>query len=140
MAITPTPSLPQTPKSGKTTITSTYASAATSIYTGGSNGSKIVAVTASSCDTSNRDVMLGIANGGTFYPLGTATVTALAGQASSVVAVNLLDPTIICGLPVDNDGQVYLLLTSSLDVLQAKSLTTVTSSLNLYINSIGADW
>lgn len=140
MAITSTPSLPQTPKSAKATLTSTYTTTAISIYTGGSNGSKVVALTASSCDTASRDVMVGITNSGTFYPLGTASVTALAGQASSVVAVNLLDPTIINGLPVDNDGQVYLLLSSSLDVLQAKSLTTLTANLNIYFNSIGADW
>jgi hypothetical protein len=140
MSVTPLPAFPQTPKSAKVQILNADASALKTIYTGGANGSKITAVIATSSDTSNRDVTIGISRSGTFFPLATITVPLTAGQAAGVSAVNLLDPTIMKGLPVDNDGQVYIYLSDATDLLQAKALTTVTTAKEIDINSFGADF
>jgi hypothetical protein len=139
MAVVATPIFVQAPKNGKVQILNADASNLKTIYTADADGSKISAIIATSSDTSAREVTVGITNGGTFFPLGTFNIPITAGQVAGANAVNLLDPTIIKGLPLDNDGAPYLLLISG-DTLQAKALTTVTSTKEIDITAIGADF
>lgn len=108
------------------------------LYTGGSNGSKIVAIIVTSSDTAARDVQVGVTNGGTFIPLGTVTVPITAGTIAATGGVDVL--AACNGLPVDNDGQAYIFLLSASDTLQVKSLTTVTTALALNFTAIGGDF
>lgn len=140
MAKTPTPALPQSPKNSKVQILPADASGLKTVYTGGAEGSKISSIIATSSDTSARDVQIGITTGGTFFPLGTVSVPITAGQVTGTPAVNLLDPTVIKGLPLDNDGQPYIFLSSASDTLQVKALTTVTTAKEIDIIAFGADF
>jgi hypothetical protein len=115
----------QAPKLGLVEIANADASGLKTVVTAGANGSKVVGLMLSSSDTTARDVTWGISRGGTFYPLGTATVAITAGQIAATAGVNAFAAR--PGLPVDNDGQPYVLLQSG-DTLDIKALTTVTSA------------
>lgn len=109
------------------------------VYTAGSNGSKIIGLIAASTDTSSQNVQLAIQNGGTDYPLGNKAVPAGAGLNAGTIAVNLLDPTVIVGMPVDSDGNPFLYMVSG-DTLVIKSGGTITSGKTLTVNALGADF
>lgn len=140
MAITSTGSFPQTPKNGNVQILPADASALKTIYTGGSNGSKITAIMVTSNDTAARDLTWGITTAAVFYPLGTVTIPITAGTINSAAAVNLLDILKTPGLPLDSDGNPYVFLASASYTLQVKALTTVTAAKEIDVSAIGADW
>jgi hypothetical protein len=140
MAVTATPALLQTPKNSKVQILPADTTTLKTLYTGGANGSKIVAVFASSTDTSTRDVQIGVTRSGTFFPLCTITVAITAGTVAGTSPASLLSSSAIPSLPVDNDGQTYILLSDSTDLLQVKALTTVTGAKEIDITAIGADF
>lgn len=128
MATTPNSAiLPQTPKLGLVQIANADASNLKTVVTAGANGAKVSSLMLSSSDTSARDVTWGISRSGTFYPLGTVTVAITAGQIAATPAVNAFALTPCPGLPLDNDGQPYVLLQSG-DTLDVKALATVTST------------
>lgn len=135
-----TPVLPQTPFNAKVQILPADTTSLKTLRAGGSSGTKIVSVIATSSDTSSRDVMLGTTNGGTFYPIVTVNIPVTAGQVNTVNPVNCLAIGTITGLPVDNDGQSYIFLTNSTDTLQIKALTTVTTAKEIDVTCIGADF
>lgn len=139
MAVSATPVFPQTPNGGHVQILPADASALKTLYTAATNGSKVTAVIATSNDTTARDLTIGITRSSVFYPLGTITCAINAGQVAGTPALNLLDPSVIKGLPVDNDGQVYIFLVSG-DTLQVKSLTTVTTAKEIDLSCVAADF
>lgn len=140
MAVTATPVFPQVPKSFKVQILPADASGLKTIATGGTNGSKVNAIVVSSSDTAARDVSWGITNTSIFYVMGTVTIPITAGQIAATPAVNLLDITKTPGLPIDADGNPYILLASSSDTLQIKALTTVTAAKEIDVSAVGADF
>lgn len=140
MAVSRTPSLPQLPQSWKAQILPADTTTLKTVVTGGANGTKVVAVIVSSSDTAAQSVQLGITRAGVFYPLCTVSVPITAGQVSGAPPVNMLAPENCPGLPVDNDGQVYMLLSSPADAVQVKSLVTVTAAKEIDVNSFGADF
>lgn len=140
MTVTSTGSFPQNPKNGNVQILPADTTTLKTLYTGGTNGSKITGLIGTSSDTTARDVTWGITVSSVFYPMGTITIPVTAGQVNSVPAVNLLDLTKTPGLPLDSDGNPYIFLASASYALQVKSLTTVTTAKELDFNAIGADW
>lgn len=139
MAMTSLPALPQNPKSAKVQVLPADASGLKTVYTGGANGSKITAVIATQNDVANT-IVIGITNTAIFYPLATYTLPANAGQVAGTPSLNLLDPTVIKGLPIDNDGNPYIFLSSASDLLQVKVGTTVTAAKEVDVNAFGADF
>lgn len=133
------PTYPFQPQINRVQILPADASGYKTCYTAGTNGSKIVAVIATSIDGTARDVTLSITNGGTSYELGTKSVTIQAGTVTGTPAVNLLDTTVIIGLPTDSDGNPFLYLISG-DTLQVKALTTVTAAKYISVHVIAADF
>lgn len=117
----------QTPKRGMVQIANADASALKTVATAGANGSKVSSLILSSSDTSARDVQWGVSRSGTFNPVATVTIPITAGQVSGTPPVDLFSSTNAPGLPVDNDGQPYILMESG-DTLDIKALTTVTST------------
>lgn len=109
------------------------------IHTAGSNGSKVVAVTASSTDTSARIAQLWLTRSATSYLLGSVNIPAGSGTDGVVAAVNLLLSTLIPGLPIDNDGQRYLHLESG-DTFQVSCTTQVTSAKEVDFLCVAADF
>lgn len=133
------PTYPKQPQNGKVQITNATNLANVTIATPAANGSKLVAILASSTDTSGRDVQVKVTNGGTDFILGTKTVAANSGNAAGTPAVNLLDPTVIVGIPVDSDGNPFLLLISG-DTLTAAVLTQVTSGKVINLTAVYSDF
>jgi len=133
------PTFPKQPQNGKIQILNGTGTANVTVYTAGASGTKVVAILVSSTDTSPRDVQIKVTNGGTDYVLGTKTIPANSGTAAGTAAVNLLDPNVIVGLPLDSDGNPFIYLISG-DTLTAAALTTVTSAKAININAVVADF
>lgn len=133
------PTFPKQPLNSKVQILNATNLANVTIATPGGSGSKLVALLASSTDTSSRDVAVKITNAATDYVLGTKSVPANSGTVAGTAAVNLLDPTVMVGLPVDSDGNPFLYLISG-DTLTAAVLTQVTSGKAINLTAVYGDF
>jgi hypothetical protein len=117
------------------------------LFTPGSSGSKIVAVTAFSDDTTARDLRLTITRSATVYPLSTISIPIGAGNTNSVPPVAVLQTTQTAGLltaptgilPIDQDAQAYMFLQSG-DTLTASVLVAVTSTKQITVHVWGCDF
>jgi hypothetical protein len=109
------------------------------VLTPPTTGSKVVAIMVTSDDTSARDLQLVITKSGVDYPIGTTTIAITAGTIAATAAVNMLDTAKLPGLPVDRDGQRYLLLESGA-VLKAKVLVAVTAAKFVNIVALHSDF
>lgn len=127
-----------TPKNTKLQLGINDGTSARAVMSGAANGSKVVAVIATSDDTAAKDLKIGIIKSGTFYPIAAKNIPITAGQVSSVAAVNMLDPSYAQGLPVDNDGQPYLFLEST-DQLGAALIANVTSGKLISVTVVHGD-
>lgn len=141
MAVTSLPVFPQTPKVAAVAITTATTSVVT-VYTGGVNGSKVVGLVATTNSTSAAvDVAVNIATAAsTTYLIGTISVPLQSGFVSGTNSVNLLDPTIIKGIPTDNDGQSYVTLSSTGNSIQVQANTVVAAGKTIYVTAYGADF
>lgn len=127
------------PKVSNAEIANADASNLKTVVTGALNGTKVNSLTLTSDDTAARDVQFGVTQfGGSFFPLGTVTVPITAGTIAATPAVNALNRTACPGLPLDSDGNSYLLLESG-DTFQIKALTTVTATTKIYATAIHGD-
>lgn len=133
------PTFVRQPSNGKVNIVNADGQTQKTVYTAGASGSKITSLIATSTDTSSRDVEISITNGGTSYAIGTVSVVAGAGTSSGVNSVNMLNLSNIPGLPVDSDGQPYLLLISG-DTLTLSALVSVTTAKTITISAFGGDF
>lgn len=145
MAVTATPVFVQTPNITLTNYSSAQAAAAyVTIYTGAANCSKVVAVNVVSNATESHTLSLAVTRNSTAYVLGSYIISSTTGTGTdgATPSVNMLagGPTgLIPSLPVDNDGQRYLYLTS-LDTLQISSATSFTGGKKMDVICIGADF
>jgi len=139
MAVTPNSLVTvQTPFRASIAITNAMGTTAQSLKVGGTNGSKIVAIVATSTDTASRDFRFGILSGGTLYYLDTTTVPITAGTIAATAPVDFIGAS--TGLPVDNDGQKYIFLASASDTLQVQAVTAVTATFNVFFTCWGGDF
>ncbi len=129
----------KTPNNGAVQITTgTGSSNPVTVYTGGTNGSKIPGFMAVGVGTTNPfDVQWGASSGGTLYIYGTVSVPAGAGSTDSIPSVNIINATNSPGLTFDSDGNPFIFLASSAWSLQAKSpATSSTWTTGVVINLI----
>lgn len=104
------------------------------IATAGASGSKVVAVIATSTETANARVgQLWLTRSATSYLIGSFNVPINSGFDGSTQGVNAL--SLVAGLPVDNDGQVYFFLESG-DTLQVSFTTQVASGKEIDVFAI----
>lgn len=129
MAVQSSPVLPQTPKVSVTQFTSSSpvstvaGSTFATIYTGGTNGTKVTSVFVTNTSTSALIAAIltltsTVSGAAANYPIGSLVLPSLANYDSAVVGQNLFASATI-PLPVDGDGNPYLFLTSSLNTLAA---------------------
>lgn len=97
------------------------------IYTAPTAGARVTSLFLTSSDTANRDFFLYVLNGSTVNPIGIVNVPLNSGNASGVLAVDGLDPTVVKGLPIDNNGKRYIELMGSA-VLKFSALVAVTAT------------
>lgn len=110
------------------------------LFTAGADGSRVMAVNASTDDTAANVVGLyvQIAGAGTNFPLGVKSVAARSGDptnAAAVAAVNVLDLAAIPSL--DPDGSLAL---GPGDVLKAGVQAAVTAAKTLTLCAIAGDY
>jgi beta-xylosidase len=142
MAVTATPVFVQTPIVTPQSFVQGTDAAGTykTCYTAGANGSKIVALVASTTDgTTGHLITVAITRSATNYVVCNVNCPLNAGNDGTVAAVDLLNATINPGLPVDNDGQKYIILKSG-DTLSVTFATALTAGKTIYVTAIGADF
>jgi hypothetical protein len=152
MAVQSSPVLPQSPKIAVTQLSSTAtavsltSSTYTTLYTGGTNGSKITGVMASNTSTGaaiNAILTIGSTVSGAqlYYQVASATLPALTSAFDTVItSVNLFGNTTI-PLPLDGDGNPYLFLASTAYTLSV-GVSSAPQTTNGRVNfvAIGADF
>lgn len=134
-----TPNLPASANLGLVRIVQADASGQKTLFTAGSSGSKVSSVFALSDDTDARLITLSVLRSGTNYPVAVVSVPAASGTDGASPAINMLGATLSPWVPVDNDGQPYLLLNNG-DSLQVRSGSTVASTKTVCVGAIGADF
>src|SRR5882724_12564660 len=125
MAVQSSPVLPQKPALNLTQFTTTAtAGSFVTLYTGGTNGSKITSVSATNSSTGSTVLQLAAsstASGSLVnYIISAVTLPAGLGTDGSTPPATLLNAV---DFAIDGDGSPYLFLTSS---LQALTVTIVT--------------
>jgi hypothetical protein len=109
------------------------------VVTAGTNGTKVVGMTATSTDTSTRVAQVWLTRSATSYLLASVSIPAASGSDGTTVGINLMGTTLWPGLPVDNDGQVYLWLQSG-DTLKVSFTAQVTSAKEIDVMALSADF
>lgn len=139
MAVTATPVFVQLAKIDKAATTNAdSANTKKTIVTPGTNGSKVVAVFATSTETANaRVAQLWLTRSATSFLLGSMNVPVNSGFDGTVASANLF--SLMTCLPVDADGQPYLLLQSG-DTLQVSFTTQVASGKEIDVTAIYGDF
>lgn len=136
---------PQTPKITPQNFVQGTDAAGTykTLYTAGSNGSKIVAINVTTDDGSASHVLtLALTRSATDYTIGAYTLPVNSGSDGSTAGVNMMTGgpnTLINALPTDNDGQRYLFLESG-DTLRMTFATALTASKRINVVVVGADF
>ncbi len=117
------PTFVKTPNAQVTQITTGVGAnfAPVTLYTGGANGSKIVSCLITANTSQTQDVRLSVVSSLNTGYLTAVSVSSQAGFVSSVSPVSGLS---IAALPIDSDGNSYLLLPSSNWTLVAQATTT----------------
>ena len=134
-----TPFYFNSPKVSNATIVAADTTTAKTVVTAPAGGSKVTGLILASDDTSARDIQFGVTqSGGSFYPIGTVTVPITAGTIAATPSVNAINRSTCPGLPLDSDGNPYILLESG-DKLEIKALTTVTAAKTISATAIHAD-
>lgn len=136
---TATPIFPQTVKNYVAQIQNADGQTVKTLVTGGTNGSKIEALTISSSDTSARDVQLSLTISSVVYILGTVSIPATAGTVDNIVSVDILRSSQIPGLSYDANGNKILYVANGA-TLGIEALTTVTSGKAIQAIAIGGDF
>ena len=130
---------PAQPLFGLAQILNADASGQKTLLTAGAAGAKVTSIAAMSDDSSARLITLSVLRSAVNYPIAVVSVPANAGTNGTAAAANLLDESLSSWVPVDNDGQRYVLLEAG-DVLQVKSGSTVTSAKAVTICAVGANF
>ena len=137
------PTFVKTPNWGAVQITTgTGSSTIVTIYTGGTNGSKINSLFVTANTTAAFDIQWGVSSGGTFYLYDAISVPAAAGSSNLTPPVSLMSASAVPGLAIDSDGNPFIFLPSSAYSLQAKSPATSSTwttgtTMNIIAPSIG---
>ena len=149
--VTNTPVFPQTPKNTQTCFIQGTDTAGTykTIYTGGSNGSKIIAIWSGTNDdvshlatvrvstsTSNHCATNGTCGSGV-----AVTLAASSGYAASTPVANMVASTVWPGLPYDSDGNAMMYLSDNTQTIEATFATAFsTAGEHVCFNVIAVDF
>jgi hypothetical protein len=134
MAVTNTPIFPQTIKNAAVLINNATGTATVTLYTGGTNGSKIESIAITSTDTSARVLNIILTVSAVDYQIGTINVPIAAGtDAAATVSVSVLENnSMMPHLRKDSNGRTYLFLGSG-TILKFSTQVTVTAAKQINI-------
>ena len=134
-----TPIFPATIKSSVQQILPADTTAFKTLYTGGTNGTRIDAIFLSSTDTTNRDIQFYVSIGGTDYLLATVLVSQGLGNTNNVYSINAFQNLSFQMLNFDPNGNRYFYLEASA-ILKCKCTTTVTAAKVVAIHTQAGDY
>ncbi|MGH7460904.1 MAG: hypothetical protein ACREMA_07730 [Longimicrobiales bacterium] len=123
-----------TPKVGLQNIVNADGATLKDLVSAGASGSKVVAVMIATDETAQREARLWLTRSATAYLLGNINVPIGAGIGGAA-GVNLLSAVQIPGLPVDQDGQRYVLLESG-DKIQISVAVAVTAAKTIWFSAV----
>jgi hypothetical protein len=130
---------PSVPALGLVQIALADASNQKTILTAGASGAKVTSIFALSDDSNARVLTVSVLRSAVHYPIAVVSVPANSGTDGTAPAVDLLPAALSPWVPVDNDGQKYLLLEAA-DVLEVKSGSTVTTAKLVTVGAVGANF
>lgn len=102
---------------------------------GASNGTKVNGIWATSNDSTAHTMTVQLQRSGINYGGVTSTIPTSAGFSASSPAVNMMAPASWPGLPVDSDGNPFLFLQSTLDLLVATYSIAISTGISGVINA-----
>ena len=138
MAQNVNPTFVKTPNNGLVQISTGTGTANVTIYTGAANGSKVIALNATNQSSGTANIRFAITNGITTYIIGEANIPLSAGFVGGATpSVSLFSAGVAPGLPVDSDGNPYLILKSSADTLTAAAESTIVSGIINLVAIVG---
>ena len=138
MAVTPTGVYIQTINNTVASIANADAQTKKTIFTPGTNGSRINAILVSSTDTSARDIVVGITVSATNYDLAIVNIPVTAGTVNSAPTISYLTQAQFPGLCRDAYGNPYIDLKNG-NTLYAYAPVTITSGKQVNILAYGGD-
>lgn len=141
MAVTATPIFPQTIVNSPVTIVNADASNKKTVYTGGTNGSKVENILITNTDTVAYLLQFFFTISATDYLIASVNIPASSGNLATVVCVNPMATSTSWGpaLNLDANGNPYLYIANG-TTLKAASTTTVTAAKTITIVAQGGDF
>lgn len=129
----------QTPRAYKAQLLNASGTGLVTVASGGVNGTKITGLWASSTDTASNTVFVSVLRGAVSFTQVAVTLPANSGSLAGSPPVNLLASVNWPGLPVDSDGNPYMILESN-DSLQVSVQTAVTAGKAVNVNTVSGDF
>lgn len=108
-------------------------------YTAGTKGGRVYSLVANTNDTVAVNVVLYILNGSSVRPLGIINVPLSSGNVANTLNVNMLDSTVLKGLPSDMSGNRYIPLGNN-EVLKCGALANLTAAKTCWVTALGSDY
>lgn len=109
-------------------------------YTAGTQGGRVMSLTAVMDDTVTNNVFVWILRSSTVIPLGLVAVAASSGNTNAArFNIDFLDGVNILGLPIDNTGKRYIPLLAN-DVLRVGALSNLTTAKTIWVHASGNDY
>jgi hypothetical protein len=108
-------------------------------YTASASGSRVYSLVATTTDTAAVNLFVYILDSATVIPLGIVNVPLSSGNLANTLAVDVLDPTVLKGMPIDNTNKRYIELKASA-VLKVAVLANMTAAKHCYVSAQGADY
>jgi len=139
MTVTATPIFPQTINNTFVQILPADTTTKKTIYTGGTNGSKIENICITNTDTGAYTLNVYITASATDYLIGTVSVPLSAGNTTAAPSINLLALANFLPCNFDAFGNKYMYLASG-SVLKVASTTTVTTAKAVTVYCQGGDF
>jgi hypothetical protein len=109
------------------------------LYTGGTNGSRLEHLSCISTDTAARDLAFYFTVSSVDYLLATLNVPINSGNTNAIYPVDIFTHPAFSWLPIDANGNRYMYIASGV-VLKVKSTTTVTTAKAIQFNIFGGDY
>lgn len=142
------PNFPGDPKVGLVFFQNADGTTAKTLFTASpTKGSKVVAIIGNSTDGTARDFRLSIVRSAVSHPLFTGQVPINAGNTNAIAPCAFLQLAVTGGtvstptgvLPIDQDGQVYILLQAG-DALTLTPLVAVTAAAQVTFTAFAGDF
>lgn len=133
------PNYAGSPMSDVAQITNTTGTAAVTLTTAGSNGSRRFSLACTSTDTAAHSLTVAKVRSGVSYLLATVNIPASAGNAAGTPRVAVLSTANFPGVPLDPTGNPFLTLQSG-DTLTIAVTTAVASGNVVACEASGVDF